>query len=119
LPNGYSAKYENNQEGLEALRVWIQSNSIQFIIFEPSGSYERGLRTVLKNHNIGFSLINAVQIRHFAKAKGLLAKTDKIDSMVLAEYGFKLQPKPFLDASQKAYELQEWLIARRKVTESI
>ncbi|AIK96218.1 hypothetical protein ID47_04860 [Candidatus Paracaedibacter acanthamoebae] len=41
-----------------------------------------------------------------AKAKGLLSKTDKIDSMVLAEYGLRLQPKLFSDASQKTYELR-------------
>src|SRR5579872_4589567 len=118
LPNGYSARYENTQEGLEALRIWIQSNPIDFIVFEPSGGYENFLRAFLNHHKIAFSMINAVQIRHFAKAKGLLAKTDKIDAMVLAEYGLKLQPKIYTDVSHEIQELQEWLMARRKIIEA-
>jgi transposase len=64
-------------------------------------------------------MVNAAQIRHFAKAKGLLAKTDKIDSMVLAEYGLRLQPKCFSEVSYEIQELQEWLMARRKIIEAI
>lgn len=119
LPNEYSARYENTQEGLESLWNWLQSNPVNFIVFEPSGGYEKLLRALLSDHHIPFSMINAVQIRHFAKAKGLLAKTDKIDAMVLAEYGSKLQPKPFTDVSQETQELQEWLMARRKIVETL
>ena len=64
-------------------------------------------------------MVNAGQIRHFAKAKGLLAKTDKIDAIVLAEYGLKLHPKDFIDASQETCELREWIMARRKIIDSL
>ncbi len=119
LPSGHHARYENSVKGIQALGVWIQQNPSHFIIFEPSGGYEKELRTFLTNHNVEFSLINAAQVRYFAKAKGLLAKTDKIDAMVLAEYGLKLQPKPFTEVSSQTKELQEWLMARRKVMEAL
>jgi transposase len=76
-------------------------------VFEPSGGYEKLLRKCLQAHSINFAMINAGQIRHFAKAKGLLAKTDKIDAMVLADYGIKIQPKSFLEVNQETQELQD------------
>lgn len=119
LPRGYSARYKNSQEGFEELLTWIKSNPVNFIIFEPSGGYERELRMFLTTHKIGFSFVNAAQIRHFAKAKGLLAKTDKIDAFVLSDYALKLQPKPFTQISQERQMLREWLYARRKIMESL
>jgi transposase len=119
LPTRYSSRYENTQEGFDKLLSWIRSNPVNCIIFEPSGGYEKNLRMALMHHELKFSIINAAQIRYFTKAKGLLAKTDKIDAMVLAEYGFKLHPKPFTDTGQKTQELQEWLMARRKILEAM
>lgn len=119
LPSGFFARYNNTFEGLEKLLDRLLEISPDFIVFEPSGGYEILLRTFLSDHHISFSLINAAQIRHFAKAKGLLAKTDKIDAMVLAEYGCTLQPKPFTNASHETQELQEWLMARRKVIQAL
>ncbi|MBA3814415.1 MAG: IS110 family transposase [Alphaproteobacteria bacterium] len=61
---------------------------------------------------------NAVRIRQFAEAKGLLVKTDKIDAMILAEHGLKLQLKTYTDVSHKIEKLQQWLLARRKIIEA-
>jgi len=119
LPNNYSARHKNTPEGLKTLLSWIQSKSFDFIVFEPSGGYEKFLRELLTAHKVAFSMVNAAQIRHFAKAKGFIAKTDEIDAMVLAEYGLKLQPKTFTDSPQKTQELQEWVMARRKIIESL
>lgn len=119
LPEGYSSRYDNTKEGLESLREWIQTHPVNFIIFEPSGGYEKSLRFFLKVHKIKFSMVNASQIRNFAKAKGLLAKTDKIDAMVLADYGLKFQPKTPLEICEETQELQEWLDARKKIIEAI
>jgi transposase len=119
LPNQFRARYKNTPEGLEGLLQWLQLNPHDFIVFEPSGGYEKPLRTFLTTHKIRVSMINAAQIRYFAKAKGLLAKTDQIDAMVLAEYGLKLSPKPLTDTSPQTQQLQEWLRARRKIIEAI
>ena len=116
-PFNFSARYENTLQGFEALLLWIQKHPVQFIVFEPSGGYEKSLRVFLATHNINFSMVNAAQVCHFAK--GLLAKTDKIDAVVLAEYGLKLQPKNFIDVSPEAQALQEWIMARRKITEAL
>ena len=47
---------------------------------------------VLHAAHVPVSIVEAGRGRHFAKAKGLRAKTDPIDAAVLSEYGRTLQP---------------------------
>lgn len=119
LPSHHVSRYENNLQGIDSLVSWIKINSLDFLVFEPSGGYEKLLRKCLQAYSVDFAMINAGQIRHFAKAKGLLAKTDKIDAMVLADYGIKMQPKSFSEVNQGTQELKEWLSARRKTVNNL
>ena len=63
-----------------------------WVICEPSGGYERDLLEALWAAGIVVSLVNAARIRAFARAQGLLAKTDEIDAAVLREFGELLKP---------------------------
>jgi transposase len=40
----------------------------------------------LYHNRLPVSLVEPIKIRSFAKAKGILAKTDNLDAKVLAEY---------------------------------
>lgn len=106
-------------EGIEALIQWIKTHSIFYIVFEPSGGYERTLKELLDANHISYSMVNAGRIRHFAKAKGLLAKTDNIDARVLADYGLIINPAPSIKSSQSLQELKEWLIYRWQVIDAM
>ena len=44
---------------------------------EPTGGYEELVLEMLSEKNYKISLVNAAQIRAFARANGILAKTDK------------------------------------------
>lgn len=62
------------------------------VICEPSGGYERDLLEALWAAGLAVSLVHAARVRAFARAQGLLAKTDPIDAVVLREFGELLQP---------------------------
>lgn len=64
------------------------------LICEASGGYERSLLQALHTAQIPLTLINPRQARDFARASGVLAKTDRIDAQVLAAYGQAFQPAP-------------------------
>ena len=49
---------------------------------------------ILAEAGIKVVIINPRLVRDFAKATGHLAKTDKIDAHVLAEYAQKIRPTP-------------------------
>jgi transposase len=64
------------------------------VICEASGGYERPLLLALERGGIDFSLVQASRVRQYARACGLLAKTDVIDAQLLARFGQAIAPPP-------------------------
>ena len=64
------------------------------VVFEATGSYDRAFRRGLNGGGIAYSRINPRRARSFADAAGYLAKTDKVDATMLAEYGRRFRPRP-------------------------
>lgn len=83
------------------------------VICEPSGGYERDLLEALWADSIEVCLVNAVRIRAFARAQGLLAKTDRIDAGVLREFGELLRPEA-LEAPSPQRQRLAALVQRRE-----
>jgi transposase len=65
-----------------------------FVVMEATGVYDRLLRHALAKAGIASTRRNPVQTRRFAEAGGLLAKTDKLDARMLADYGRRFTPAP-------------------------
>lgn len=76
------------------------------IISEPTGGYERDLINAQRTSLAAFSRLNAYQVRAFAAGAGKLAKTDKIDALILAEFGEYSQPKPTQPLDETQEELR-------------
>jgi transposase len=86
-------RYSNTTEGRRALLAALRKAAIPVqVICEPSGGYEQPLLAELWAAKLAVSLVNATRVRAFARARGLLAKTDEIDAAVLRAYGELLQP---------------------------
>ena len=83
------------------------------IICEPSGGYERDLLEALWAAGLAVSLVHAARVRAFARAQGLLAKTDPIDAVVLRQFGELLQPGILPPPSPQRERLAE-LVQRRE-----
>ena len=83
------------------------------VICEPSGGYERALLAALWEAGIAVSLVNALRVRAFAQARGLQAKTDRIDAAILREFGQTLQP-PAVPAPAPERERLADLVQRRE-----
>jgi transposase len=64
------------------------------VVCEATGGYQNALVTYLHQHSIPISVINPRQVRDFARARGILAKTDRLDARVLADYGRTNTPAP-------------------------
>jgi transposase len=83
------------------------------IICEATGGYEHGLLGALHQAKVPVTLVNPRQVRDFARAKGLLAKTDSLDAAVLAEYGRVFQPAPRAALTPAQQRLAQ-LVSRRQ-----
>ena len=80
------------------------------VIFEATGSYDRGLRTALEAADLGYVRVNPARARDFARATSALAKTDAIDARLLASMGRALALAP----SQPADPLRERLASLQR-----
>jgi transposase len=61
------------------------------------------------------ALVNPTRVRAFAKAEGVLAKTDQIDAGVIARFGAALKPEPQAKRTQAQLELNQWVTRRRQL----
>lgn len=96
------------------------SKAIKYVLIcESSGNYERKLVKHFMDLDYEFCVVNAAQIRHYAKSKGRTAKTDKIDAQLIAEYGEKMEPQPRLKLTKEADELKSLYTRRLQLTDSI
>ncbi len=80
----------NDESGFSKLLTCLNKNyqslSEVIIVFEPTGGYEKCLRNFLKSYQLNFTTVHPNKVRGYAKAKGLLAKTDELDSKLLHDY---------------------------------
>lgn len=91
---------------------WIEQSPVH-LICEASGGYERGLLEAAEQKAIKLSLVQANRVRQYARAAGILAKTDKVDARVLCAFGSALQPKPLAPLSAQQKQLRELETQRR------
>jgi transposase len=77
------------------------------VICEASGGYERALLLALERNGIDFSLVQASRVRQYARACGLLAKTDAIDAQLLARFGQAIAPPPSKALAPAQRQLRE------------
>jgi len=111
-PKGHS--FTNDPAGHRRLIKFIRSAATpSHLILEASGGYERRLMDALHQALIPFTLINPRKARDFARSKGILAKTDRLDAKVLAEYGRVNQPAATPPLAPTRTRLKA-LVARRQ-----
>ena len=110
-------RFSNDTIGHRQLIKWVRqlSAAVQ-VICESSGGYERGLVRALVGARIKVSLVQANRVRQFARAAGILAKTDRIDAEVLCEFGKVMQPQTVTAATLEQEHLRELESQRRHLT---
>jgi transposase len=106
-------QFANTQKGIARLVQHIRQLEPNLIVVKATGGYEEALVLALFEAGLPVALVSPQRVRQYAKAKGLLAKTDQLDAQVLAEYGKNLQPRLFVGKSEERRRLSA-LVGRRK-----
>ncbi|HEY5042518.1 MAG TPA: IS110 family transposase [Verrucomicrobiae bacterium] len=79
----------------KAIKRWLKSlPPTAVLVCEASGGYESLLIVLAHAARRPIARLNARQVRDFAKAKGRLAKTDKIDAQILVDFAETFHPEP-------------------------
>jgi len=103
----------------KALRVYAAACAKEgvWVIFEASGGYDRPLRAALEAANVCFSRVNPRQARDFARAMGVIGKTDRVDARMLSEFGARLRPTRTEPLAAARSALQAQATRRRQLVE--
>lgn len=88
-----------------------------WVVFEASGGYDRVLRDALEAGGVRFSRVNPRQARDFARAMGVIGKTDRVDARMLAELGARLRPAATQPLAAARRALQAQATRRRQLVE--
>jgi transposase len=86
---------------------------------EATGGYERPLVLALHAAKFAVSVLNPRQVRDYARARGQLSKTDRVDAAILADYGATLQPAADPVPTAPQLELADLAGARQDLIELI
>jgi len=86
--------FDSNDHQVEACAQWLLSINPALVVMEATGGYETQLGIALLAKGLPVKVVNPRRIRDFARATGQLAKTDKIDARIIAQYGSIFEPEP-------------------------
>lgn len=115
LPVSQPFSEPNNENGIASLVLRLQALKPQIVLLEATGGHEIPVTYALYEAGLPVVVMNPKAVRHFAKAIGRLAKTDKLDAQVLALYAQSIQPsiRPLKDPEQ--LELANLMTRRRQL----
>jgi transposase len=103
----------NDPSGLAHLLARLQADcDLLHVVCEATGGYQNALVNTLHQHGLAVSVINPRQVRDFARSRGILAKTDRLDAQVLADFGRANAPRPDLPKPAHLQRLTALLAAR-------
>src|SRR5216683_1275267 len=112
-PSGEHRSYANDRRGIAALRGRLAELGCERIVLEASGGYETLLASSLWQAGLPVLVVNPRWVRDYGRSIGQLAKTDRLDARLLAQYAehAELELRELPDAQTRA--LKE-LCARRE-----
>ena len=91
-PTGVTWRVPNTPTGHAALRRRAPVPRCRRLVLEASGGYEQAVVDALAAAGLPVVVVNPRQVRDFARARGILAKTDALDAQVLAHFAATVQP---------------------------
>jgi transposase len=107
--------WANDDPGRAELSDWIVEQEASLVVVEASGGYEAALVSELVGRGQAVALVNPTRVRAFARAEGILAKTDKIDARVIARFGATMKPQVRARREEAQVELNELVTRRRQL----
>jgi transposase len=109
----------NTPEGIaRVIQRLVQLHPARVVV-ESTGGLERPLVAELSFAHLPVALVNPGRVRDFAKSTGELAKTDKLDARVLAQFAEAVKPAIFVLPSEQEQLLSALMTRRRQLVEML
>lgn len=106
-------RVENTPSGIRDALRRVARYTVVRLVMEATGRYELALVDEAIERGLPVSIVQPLQVRRFAGAKNQLAKTDKIDAALIAEFAAKMKPKISRTQGKNIRQIRD-LISRRR-----
>jgi len=102
-PGTDNISFAYDAAGIKALLQWLEGFTVELIVLESTGGYQRRLVAAMVEAGHPVVVANPRQVKDFARAMGILAKSDPIDASVIARFACVIRPqiRPLPDANQQ------------------
>jgi transposase len=117
LPSGRTWEVAYTAEGLAALVAELQPLAPARVVLEGTGGLQAPAVAALALAGLPVVVVNPRQVRDFAKAMGQLAKSDRLDALVIAQFAVAVQPPVRPLADDDTTRLSEFVTRRRQLVE--
>ncbi|HEX3521562.1 MAG TPA: transposase [Stellaceae bacterium] len=110
-------RHVNDAQGCAALARDL--GGARLVVVEATGGYELEIVRALQSAGVPVAVVNPRRVRDFARASGRLAKTDRIDALVIAQFARTMRPAqtPHIEAGRRV--LGDLVTRRRQVIEMV
>ncbi len=114
-PSFESLSVVNAPDGIAILTARMVKIKPALVVFEATAGFERPAARALAAAGIRVAVVNPRQVRDFARATGELAKTDAIDSRIIAYFAEAIHPKPRPLPDEQSQQRDEIETRRRQL----
>ncbi len=112
-------RVSNDEAGISAVVTHLRELDPTLVVLEPTGGLESPLTAALAAAHLPVAVVNPRQVRDFAKATGRLAKTDRLDALVLAHFAHAVRPAPRSLPDKQTRELAALLARRQQLVQML
>lgn len=119
FPDSSSWSVANSRSGIEELVKRLKTLAPSLVVMEATGGLEAPLAAALADADLPVVVVNPRCVRDFARATGQLAKTDRLDALLLAHFAQSVRPtvRPLKGADRR--RMDAWLTRRRQLVNMI
>ena len=108
-------RFSNDEKGHGELVNRMLELRPTLVVLEATGNYQLELSISLATARVPLAVVNPRQVRDFAKALGILAKTDRIDARAIARFGEATKPQAQPLPDDETLELEALMTRRRQL----
>jgi transposase len=107
----------NNETGFHKLEALLKTCKPTNIVLEGTGGIEKPAAIYLAGKGFPVAVVNPRQVRDFARSTGTLAKTDRIDAQIIAQFAEAVKPEPRFIPDLPRMELNDLATRRRQLSD--
>ena len=116
---GTVRQVRNDADGIAIIVQALGAKPVALVVLEATGTYHRNVTSALVTAGVPVAVVNPRQVRDFARSTGQLAKTDRLDAVMLARFAAVVQPPPRPVPSEATLELAALVERRRQLVEML